>query len=31
VRRLTREGDQALLFETALADGGWVHRSYLSK
>jgi hypothetical protein len=30
VRRVTRENDKAVLFETALADG-WVHRSYLSK
>src|SRR5450755_4384244 len=30
VRRVTRENDKAVLFETALA-GGWVHRSYLSK
>ena len=30
VRRVTRENDNELLFETALADG-WVHRSYLAK
>ena len=30
VRRITRENDNELLFETALADG-WVHRSYLAK
>jgi len=30
VRRVTRENDKAVPFETALADG-WVHRSYLSK
>jgi hypothetical protein len=30
VRRITRESDKELLFETALA-GGWVHRSYLAK
>jgi len=30
VRRITRESDKELSFETSLADG-WVHRSYLSK
>ena len=30
VRRITRESDKELLFETALANG-WVHRSYLAK
>lgn len=30
VRRITRENNNELLFETALADG-WVHRSYLAK
>ena len=30
VRRITREDDKELLFETSLA-GAWVHRSYLAK
>jgi hypothetical protein len=30
VRRITRENDNELLFETSRADG-WVHRSYLAK
>ena len=31
VRLETRETEQALFFETAWADGRWVHRNYLAK
>jgi len=31
VRLETRETPQVLYFETAWADGRWVHRNYLAK
>ena len=30
VRLVTRDGDSSLYAETQRADGGWVHRNYLT-